>query len=202
MVAEQALQVLQRLQVLEQTATEPLNGRRDAERALVEAQTRITQLDQAGGGYSCTREAGQVGRQRDGMAQLEFRDESLHKSHRSGFVGGHDDCGTQYGCYEQRCDDGREKGKECAVVFRLDHVVHWKSSGSLCKCTTRLGHGGVATSLSGVFSEEQCKTRSFGVSFGHKRCGEQTVWRRWNGRSKSSRDTRTSKVWNSRRLDR
>ena len=47
MDAEQASQVLQRLQVLEQAATEQLNARRGAERASVEAQTRITQLDQA-----------------------------------------------------------------------------------------------------------------------------------------------------------
>ena len=47
MDAEQASQVLQRLQVLEQAATEQLNARRGAKRALVEAQTRITQLDQA-----------------------------------------------------------------------------------------------------------------------------------------------------------
>ena len=64
-----------------------------------------------GGGYSCTREAEQVGRQRVGMCQLEFRDESFRGSHRSSFVGGHDDCGMQYGCYEQRYDDGRGKGK-------------------------------------------------------------------------------------------
>ena len=44
MDAEQASQV-QRLQVLGQTATEQLNARRGAARALVEAQTRITQLD-------------------------------------------------------------------------------------------------------------------------------------------------------------
>ena len=68
-----------------------------------------------GGGYSCTREAGQVGRQREGVAQLEFR--------RSSFVGRHDDCGMQYGCFEQRYDDGREKGKECAVVFHLGHWI-------------------------------------------------------------------------------
>ena len=60
-----------------------------------------------------------MGRQREGMAQLEFRDESLCRSHRSSIVGGHDDCGMQHGCYEQRHDDGREKGKECAVVFCL-----------------------------------------------------------------------------------
>ena len=35
------------MQVLEQAATEQLSARRGAERALVEAQTRITQLDQA-----------------------------------------------------------------------------------------------------------------------------------------------------------
>ena len=37
----------QRLQLLEQAATEQLNARRNAEHALVEAQTRIAQLDQA-----------------------------------------------------------------------------------------------------------------------------------------------------------
>ena len=47
MDAEQASQMLQRLQLLEQAATEQLNARRNAEHALVEAQTRITQLDQA-----------------------------------------------------------------------------------------------------------------------------------------------------------
>ena len=46
MDAEEASQVLQRLQVLEHAATEQLNARRGAERALVEAQTRVTQLDQ------------------------------------------------------------------------------------------------------------------------------------------------------------
>ena len=35
--------------------------------------------------------AGEVGRQREGMAQLEFRNESLCRNHRSSFVGGHDD---------------------------------------------------------------------------------------------------------------
>ena len=43
MDAEQASQVLQRLQVLEQTATEQLIARRGDERALVEVQTRIAQ---------------------------------------------------------------------------------------------------------------------------------------------------------------
>ena len=64
-------------------------------------QTRITQLDQAlqQGGRPCTA-AGQVVHSRvlgrpdkwdEGLAQLEFRDESLRGSHRSGFVGGHDE---------------------------------------------------------------------------------------------------------------
>ena len=61
MNAERASQVLQRLQVLEQAATVQLNARRGAERALVEAQNRIAQLDQAlqqGGGPGTA--AGQV----------------------------------------------------------------------------------------------------------------------------------------------
>ena len=74
---------------------------------------------------------------------------------------------------------GEKKGKECALVFRLGHVVHRKSTGSHCKCPTRLGHGGVANALSSVLSKEPCETccddaRSVGVSFGHKRCGEQS----------------------------
>ena len=105
-----------------------------------------------------------MGRQREGMAQLQFRDESLRRSHRSSFVVIHDNCGMHYGCYEQRHDDGREKGKECAVVFRLDHVVHRKSSGSHCKCTTRFK----------VPCETCCDdARSVGVSL-DKRCGEQS----------------------------
>ena len=45
--------------------------------------------------------------------------------------------------------------------------------------TTRLGYEGVANALSSLFSKEQCETccddaRSVGVSFGHKRCGEQS----------------------------
>ena len=47
MDAEQASQVLQRLQILEQAATEQWNARRNAEHALVEAQTKIAQVDQA-----------------------------------------------------------------------------------------------------------------------------------------------------------
>ena len=69
---------------------------------------------------------------------------------------------------------GERKGKECALVFLPDHVVHGKSSGSHCKCTTRLGHGGVANALSSLLSKKQCETccngaRSVGVSFGNKR---------------------------------
>ena len=60
-----------------------------------------------------------MGRQREGMAQLEHRDESLRGSHRSTFVGGHDDCGMQYGCHDQRYDDGREKARSVQLNFVL-----------------------------------------------------------------------------------
>ena len=81
-----------------------------------------------GGGYWCTWEAGQVGRQRDG---------SLCGSHRSGFVGGHlsADMTTAECSTDAMSNDtmtGEKKSKECAVVFRLDHVVHRKSFGSHC----------------------------------------------------------------------
>ena len=54
-------QVLQRLQLLEQAATEQLNARRGTEHSLFEAQNRIAQLDQAlqQGGRLAT-SAGQV----------------------------------------------------------------------------------------------------------------------------------------------
>ena len=184
MDAEQASQVLQ-LQVLEQPATEQLNARRGAERAMVEAQTRITQLDQAlqQGGRPGTA-AGQVVDTRvlgrpdkwDGSEMARPNWSFVMKAYAGAigqaFVGRHDDCGMRYGWYEQRYDDGREKkGKECGVVFRLDHVARGKSSGSQCRCTTRLGHGGVANALSSLLSEEQCETccddaRSVGVSLG------------------------------------
>ena len=47
MDAEQASQVLQRLQVGEQAATEQLNARRGAERALVEAQAETGCIEMA-----------------------------------------------------------------------------------------------------------------------------------------------------------
>ena len=81
---------------------------------------------------------------------------------------------------EQRCNDRSEEGQECAVVLHLDHAVHGKICGSHRKCVTRLGHGGVATYVSCVFSEEQCKTscgdaRSVGVSVRHERSGAQSA---------------------------
>ena len=61
MDADQSSEVLERLQLLEQAATEQLNARRGAEHALVEAQNRIAQLDHAlqQGGRPAT-SAGQV----------------------------------------------------------------------------------------------------------------------------------------------
>ena len=47
MDADQAAQVLQRLQLLEQARSEQLNARRSAAHAVVEAQNRTPQLDQA-----------------------------------------------------------------------------------------------------------------------------------------------------------
>ena len=94
-----------------------------------------------------------MGRRRESMAQIELRDESLRKNRNE-----HDECRKLYGRVEQRSNDRSEEGQECAVVLRPDHAMHGKSSGSHRKCTAWLGHGGVATSLSGVFTEEHCKT--------------------------------------------
>ena len=77
-----------------------------------------------------------------------------YAGHRSGAVDGHGECRKQYGCVEQRSNDRSEEGQVCAVLFRPDHVMHGKSSGSPPKCTARLGHGRVATSLASVFFSE------------------------------------------------
>ena len=136
---------------------EQLSARLNAEHALVEAQTRIAQLEQAlqQGGRSGT--AGQMvdarvlgrpdmGWRRESTPQLELRDGSSRGSHRSGAVNGQDECRMQYGCAEQRSYDRSEEGQEYAVVLRPDHAMHGKGSGSHRKCTARVGHGGAATS--------------------------------------------------------
>ena len=96
-----------KLATLEQAATEQLNARRGAEHALVEAQSRIAQLDQAlQQGARPSTAVGQVlGTRvlgREGVAKLELRDDRLRGSHRPAAVGGHDKCRDQYGCVEQR----------------------------------------------------------------------------------------------------
>ena len=63
----------------------------------------------------------------------------------------------QYGCVEQRRHDAKQEIQECAVVFRLDHVLHWKRSGPQYRCSARLAHGGMAEALSSIFFEEQSK---------------------------------------------
>ena len=87
------------------------------------------------------------------MAQMGLRDESLRGSHRSGAVNGHDECRKQHGRFEQRSNDWTEKGQECAVVLRREHVVHGKGSGS---------------------HQRTLDARSVGVSVTHERCGEQS----------------------------
>ena len=158
--------------VLEQAATEQLNARRGAERALVEAQNRISQLDHA------LQQAGQVGRQREGMAQLEFCNESSRRSHRSGFVDGHDDCGMQYGCYEQRCDDGRETRS-----VQLYFVLIMLCTERALDCIANAPDGWGMEAWRMLFQAYSPKNNarlvvmmleSAGVSFGHKRCGEQS----------------------------
>ena len=88
-------------------------------------------------------------------------------------------CRDRRGCVGQRRHEASQEVQECAVVFRLDHVVHWQSPGTHRQCSAWLGHGGVADALSSVFSEEQCKVGcdsagGVGVSVRHERCGEQS----------------------------
>ena len=60
---------------------------------------------------------------------------------RPGAVDGHDRCSDEYGCVEQRKHDESQEVQDCAVVFRLDHVVHWHSSGPHRTCSAWQGHG-------------------------------------------------------------
>ena len=171
MDAEQASQVLQRLRALEQAETEQLNARRGAERALVEARTRITQLDQAlqQGGRPGTA-AGQVVDTRvlgrpdkwDGSEKAWTNWSFVMKAHAGAIDQALSADMTTAECSMDAMSNdtmtGEKKGKERAVVFRLDHAVHGKSSGSHCNCTTRLEHGGVAHALSSLLSKEQGET--------------------------------------------
>ena len=104
----------------------------------------------------------------------------------------------QYGCSEQRSNDRTQKGKECAVVLRPDHVVHGKSLGSHRKCTARLGHGGVATSLSMHATENNTRLIVMMLevlAFPLDTTMWWTVWRRWNGRPKSMRTSKFRNSW-------
>ena len=80
-------------------------------------------------------------------------------------------------------------------VLRLDHVVHGKISGSLCICTTRLVHGGVANALSSLLSSPKNNARLAAMMLEvlafllDKKCGEQS--------GDDGRDTRTWKFRNS-----
>ena len=133
---------------------------------------KVDDVDWPGGGYSCFWEVRQVVRQRGGMSQLKLLDESRRWGRQSAAVGGRED---QYGRGEQQA------AWRCAVVLRLDRVVHGKRLGSHRRCSERLKYEGVATSLSGVLPEERCKVGSAddggGVYVGHERCGGRS-WRR------------------------
>ena len=192
MDAEQASQVLQRLQVLEQAATEQLTARRGAERALVEAQTRIAQLDRAlqQGGRPGTA-AGQVVDTRvlgrpdkwDGSEKAWPNWSFVMKA----FAGAIDqalsaDMTTAECSTDAVSNDTMTGEKKKARSVQLYFVLIMLCSG---RALDRIAnaphgwHGGVANALSSVLSKEQCETccddaRSVGVSFGHKRCGEQS----------------------------
>ena len=153
----------------------------------VEAQTRMTQLDQGlqQGGRTGTA-AGQVpvfsgGRTNDGgeksMGSIGAlwwkltREPPTRSCQRTGRV---QKAERMFWATKQ----WRVRGMPgvCSCI-RFDLVVHGKSSGSHRKCIAQ--HGGVATSLSCVFSKEQCNTfcdyaRGVCVSFRHVLCGEQS----------------------------
>ena len=117
------------------------------------AQVQSHGVGRPGGGYSCSRETSQVGRQRDSVANLELSYEGLRGSHRPAAVGGHDRCRDQYGRVEPRNYDASHAVKECGIVCRPGHVLHWQSLGSHRHCSAWLEHGGVVDALSSVFPE-------------------------------------------------
>ena len=80
-----------------------------------------------------------MGRQRDGMAQLELRDESLSGSHRPGAADGHDRCRDQYGCVEQRKHDVKQEVQKCAVVLIMFFTGSVRSASHMLRTA---GHGG------------------------------------------------------------
>ena len=150
--AEQASQVLQRLQVLEQAATEQLNARRGAERALVEAQTRITQLDQA------LQQGGRLGTAAGQVVDIRVpgRPDKWDGSEKAcpkwsfvvtAFAGASGqalsadmttaECSTDVMSNDTMT--GEKKARSVQLYFDLDHVVHWKSSGSHCKMHHTVG---------------------------------------------------------------
>ena len=127
------------------------------------------------GGYSCSREGRQVEQQRESMAQVELRDESVRCGRRPAAVR----CRDLYGCGEQRA------AWRCAVACRLDHVAHGKRLESHRKCLVKLEYGSVAISLSDVSPEERRKVAcaddgGTGSFVGHERCGGRSLRR--NGR--------------------
>ena len=156
------------LQLLEQPATEQLNARRGAEFALVVAEHRIAQLDQAfWQGARLTAPVGQVVDTRvlsgrpdkwDGsekaLAKMELRDEGLRREPSTS------SCRTDVTSAEISTDvlsndsmAPRKQSRSVQLYFVLDHVVCWQSFGSDQQCSAWLGHGGVADALSSVFPE-------------------------------------------------
>ena len=130
MDADQAAPALQSVQLLEQAARRNSAECAQRRRARVfrssenaPARGKTCGVGRLGGRHACSRETGQVGRQREGVDKLELRDEGLRGSHRPGAVGGRDGCRGRRGRVEQRKRDASQAVLECAVVCRLDHVV-------------------------------------------------------------------------------
>ena len=191
MDAGQASQVLQQLQFLEHAATGQLNARRGAERALVEAQTRITQLDQAlqqGGRPGTT--AGQVVDTRvlgrpdkwDGSEKawpnwsfvMEVCAGAIDQALSADMTTA--ECSTDVMSIDTMT--GEKKARSVQLYFVLIMLCTGRALDRIANAPNGWG-GGVANALSSVLSKEHCKAccddaRSVGVSFGHKRCGEQS----------------------------
>ena len=132
-------------------------------------------VDWTGGGYSCSREVGQVRWQKGGLPNWSFVMKAYDGAVKqlSGQVTRAENCTDVVSNVQLR-------GVQLYAV--PDHVVHGKRQGSHRKCSTRLEYEGVATSLPDVFPEERCKVDGYGGTGSFVR--QRTFWQQrlsWRG---------------------
>ena len=187
-----SIAMLQSLQLLEQAATEQLTARRRAEHALVDAHSRIEQLDQAlQQGARSTASVDQVLDTRvlgrpdkwDGSEKAWPNWRFVMKAH-AGAIDQHLSTGMTSAeistdALSNESMTPRKQSRSVQLYLVLIMLCTGQSLEPHRQCSAWLGHGGVADALSGAFSQAQCKVgcddaRGVGASVRHERCGEQS----------------------------